>query len=153
MLKLGKLADYATVLMTALAARRAQEPHSAHELAIRTHVPEPTVSKLLKLLARDGLVESMRGAAGGYRLAREAATVTVADIIRAVEGPIAITQCSAHGEGCCIESTCGTRSHWRLIDGAIRHALESVTLEQMARPALRSGIESPVKFLPAAPRH
>lgn len=148
MLKLGKLADYATVLMTVLAARP-QDLRNAHELSERTHVPAPTVSKLLKLLSKAGLVEAVRGASGGYRLTHEPNTVTVADIIRAVEGPIAITQCSKHGEGCGIESTCGTRGHWRLIDAAIRNALESVTLEQMARPVLRSGIEAPVKFISA----
>lgn len=151
MLKLGKLADYATVLMTALAARP-QDLRNAHELAEHTHVPAPTVSKLLKLLSKAGLVESLRGASGGYRLARTPDAVTVADIIRAVEGPIAITQCSTHGEGCGIESTCGNRSNWRLIDGAIRHALESVSLAQMATPMARRMIESPVKFITGAAR-
>lgn len=151
MLKLGKLADYATVLMTAMAVRP-QDLRNAHELAEHTHVPAPTVSKLLKLLSKAGLAESLRGASGGYRLARTPGSVTIADVIRAVEGPIAITQCSAHGEGCGIESTCGTKTNWRLIDSAIRHALESVTLEQMARPMTRSSIESPVRFMTMAAR-
>ncbi len=151
MLKLGKLADYATVLMTVLAAR-AQDLHSAHELADRTHVPLPTVSKLLKLLGKAGLVESLRGASGGYRLLRAPQAISVADIIRAVEGPIALTECSTHGGGCGIESTCGTRSNWRLIDSAVRNALESVTLAQMAAPMTRRMIESPVKFLSPAAR-
>ncbi len=151
MLKLGKLADYATVLMTALAARPG-ELCNAHELADRTHVPLPTVAKLLKLLTRAGLVESLRGASGGYRLARTPEAVSVAAVIRAVEGPIAITQCSTHGEGCGIESTCGSKNNWRLIDTAIRNALESVTLAQMASPLTRRMIESPVKFIAASVR-
>lgn len=151
MLKLGKLADYATVVMTALAAAP-DALRNAHDLADQTHVPAPTVSKLLKLLAKAGLVESLRGVSGGYRLSRKAEAITVADVIGAVEGPIAITQCSTHGAGCGIESTCGTRSNWRLIDGAIRNALESVTLAQMAAPMTRRMVEAPVKFVTASVR-
>lgn len=151
MLKLGKLADYATVVIATLAARP-QQLSNAHELADRTHVPLPTVSKLLKLLNKAGLVEAQRGANGGYRLARAPEVVTVADVIRAVEGPIAITECSAHGTGCDIESTCASKNNWRLIDTAIRHALESVTLAQMAAPMTRRMLEAPVKFISQAAR-
>lgn len=144
MLKLSKLADYATVLMTALAAAPARL-HNGHELAERTHVPAPTVAKLLKTLAHGGLLESVRGAQGGYRLAKSADSITVADIIRALEGPIAVTECSQHGGGCGIESTCSTRANWRLIDRTIRRALEAVTLADMAAPLSRK--EVPVSFI------
>ncbi len=136
MLKLSKLADYATVLMTAIASEP-DRVHNGQELAARTHVPVPTVAKLLKTLARGGLLESTRGAHGGYRLVRGPEKVTIADIIRALEGPIAVTQCSSHAGGCSIESHCATRANWRLINTAIRHALEAVTLAQMTAP-LRS---------------
>lgn len=150
MLKLSKLADYATVLMTTVAAEPARL-HNGHELAERTRVPLPTVAKLLKTLARGGLLESLRGAHGGYRLARPAEKITVADVIRALEGPIAVTECSQHGSGCGIESTCSTRANWRLINTAIRQALEAVTLAHMAQSPKR-GTELPVKFMPATAR-
>ncbi|MBI2383479.1 MAG: SUF system Fe-S cluster assembly regulator [Gammaproteobacteria bacterium] len=133
MLKLGKLTDYATVLMTVLAAETGRL-HSAHDLAERTRVSAPTVSKLLKLLTKGGLVESIRGAHGGYRLARPAAAITVADIVTALEGPFGLTECSVHQGGCNIEPFCGVRANWSLINTAIRSALEAVTLAQMALP-------------------
>jgi FeS assembly SUF system regulator len=148
MFKLGKLTDYGTVVMTALAARP-EALRNAHELAAETHVAAPTVSKLLKQLAKSGLVESIRGAHGGYRLARAPEQITVAEVISALEGPIALIQCAVHSGGCSIESHCGVRGNWRLINTAIRHALEAVTLAQMAEPMrARRETGAPVKFLP-----
>ncbi|HVT35310.1 MAG TPA: SUF system Fe-S cluster assembly regulator [Nevskiaceae bacterium] len=143
MLKLSKLSDYATVLITAM-AHQPGHTWNTQELGARAHVSAPTAAKLLKLLARAGLIESIRGAHGGYRLAREPAQISVADIIAAVEGPIAVTECAQHGGGCSIESSCATRSNWRLINNAIRQALAAVTLAQMAAPMRRS--ESPIHF-------
>ena len=141
MLKLGKLTDYATVVMTALATEPARQ-RCAQELAEATHVAAPTVSKLMKTLSKHGLVESMRGAHGGYRLARAPEQISVADIVAAIEGPIALTECAVH-EGCCtIESHCGARSNWRLINNAINAALQSVSLAQMAAPTLTQ----PIRF-------
>jgi FeS assembly SUF system regulator len=158
MFKLGKLTDYGTVVMTALAAKP-EALRNAHELAAETRVAAPTVSKLLKQLVKSGLVESIRGAHGGYRLARGPERITVADVVAALEGPIAVTECSGHGGGCSIESHCGVRGNWKLINGAILQALESVTLAQMAEPLrLRrsSGAGSPISFLrrpgPALPQ-
>jgi len=149
MFKLGKLTDYGTVVMTALAARP-DAMRNAHDLAAETHVAAPTVSKLLKQLQKSGLVESVRGAHGGYRLARKPELITVADVVSALEGPIALTQCSVHDGGCSIESHCGVRGNWRLINTAIRQALESVTLAQMAEPMRGrrpTGTDSPMNFL------
>lgn len=149
MFKLGKLTDYGTVVMTALAARP-EALRNAHDLAAETHVAAPTVSKLLKQLQKNGLVESIRGAHGGYRLARSPEQITVADVVSALEGPIALTQCSVHDGGCSIESHCGVRGNWRLINTAIRQALESVTLAQMAEPMRGrrpTGKDSPMNFL------
>lgn len=143
MLKLGKLTDYATVLMTVLAANPLRAMPT-RELSERTHVAAPTVSKLLKALARNGLVESLRGVHGGYRLARPAADISVADIIAALEGPIAITQCSVHQGGCAIEPFCGVRNNWRFINRAIRTALDSVSLEQMTLPMRSQPGERPL---------
>jgi FeS assembly SUF system regulator len=108
MLKLGKLADYGTMIVTVLAAEPARL-YPAQELATRTHVAAPTVSKLLKLLTKAGLVESLRGAHGGYKLARSPDAITVADVIGAIDGPIGLTECSVHKGDCAVESTCGVR--------------------------------------------
>lgn len=150
MFKLGKLTDYGTVVMTALAAHP-EALRNAHELAAETHVAAPTVSKLLKQLTKSGLVESIRGAHGGYRLARPPERITVAEVISALEGPIALTQCAVHDGGCSIESHCGVRGNWRLINTAIRHALEAVSLAQMAEPvrARQAAGAAPVRFMPS----
>jgi FeS assembly SUF system regulator len=150
MFKLGKLTDYGTVLMTALAVRP-DRLQTSQELAAGTHLAAPTVSKLLKLLGKAGLVEALRGAHGGYRLARSPDRITVADIVAAIEGPIALTECAVH-HGCGIESHCGVRSNWRVINDAIRSALEAVTLAQMTLPLRRGGArnlrEHPLLFSP-----
>lgn len=148
MLKLSKLSDYATMLATAMASDP-DRIFAAQELAARAHVSAPTTAKLLKLMAKSDLVESVRGARGGYRLRRSPEKITVADVISAVEGPIALTQCSDHRGACSIESSCATRTNWRLINRAIRQALEAVTLAQMAAPLKRTQ-EVPVKFMAAA---
>jgi FeS assembly SUF system regulator len=136
MLKLGKLADYGTMIVTVLAGEP-ERLHSAQDLAALTHVSPPTVAKLLKLLTKGGLVESLRGARGGYKLARSARDITVADVIAAIDGPIGLTQCSVHQGDCAVESTCGVRGNWRLINSAIHAALKSVTLAEMAAPPRR----------------
>jgi len=148
MLKLGKLADYGTMIATVLAAEP-ERMYSAHELATRTHVSAPTVSKLLKQFTKSGLVASLRGAHGGYRLGRSPTHITVADVIAAIDGPIGLTQCSVHKGDCAVESTCGVRSNWRLINTAIHQALKSVTLADMARPLRRpdQSRETILKFL------
>jgi FeS assembly SUF system regulator len=150
MLKLAKLTDYATVVMTAIAADPARV-HSAQELADSSRLPAATVSKLLKQLSKAGLIEATRGSQGGYRLTRSADQITVADVIDAVEGPIAVTRCSIHTGDCSIETSCGTRANWRLINTAIRQALEAVTLAQIAAPLRRGNSgENPLTFHPRA---
>lgn len=133
MLRLSKLTDYATVLMTRL-AQAPDELHSAQSLASRTRVELPTVSKVLKQLARAGLVVSQRGAQGGYRLARPADDISVAEIIAALEGPLGMTECSIHAGLCAQESVCSVRRNWRKISRAIVGALDEVSLADMAEP-------------------
>lgn len=151
MFRLGKLTDYGALLMTALADEPARL-HSAQELAAVTHVPPPTVAKLLKRLAKGALIEAVRGAHGGYRLSRPPAQITVADIVRALEGPIALTQCAEHNGQCSIESSCATSAHWQVINTAIREALEAVTLAQLStlgavrRSSPASGTARPLVF-------
>ncbi|MDD3762662.1 MAG: SUF system Fe-S cluster assembly regulator [Nevskiales bacterium] len=151
MLKLSKLADYATVLLTVM-ARDPGRTLSGQELAERTGIPAPTVSKLLKQLSHGGLLLSLRGAHGGYRLARAPDRISVAEIIAALEGPISVTECAGHDGDCSLESDCGARANWRLINSAIRSALEAVSLAQMASTPARArpghGTEFPLRFHP-----
>jgi FeS assembly SUF system regulator len=132
MLRVSKLTDYATVVMTCLAA--GDGVMSAQALAERARLELPTVSKLLKQLAQAGLVASTRGINGGYQLARAAERITIADVVTAMEGPIGMTECSAHAGLCDHESHCGVRVNWQRINHAIAGALASVTLADMLHP-------------------
>jgi FeS assembly SUF system regulator len=132
MLRVSKLTDYATVVMTCLAA--GDGVMSAQALAERARLELPTVSKLLKQLAQAELVASTRGINGGYRLARAPERITIADIVTAMEGPIGMTECSAHAGLCGHEPHCGVRVNWQRINHAIAGALASVTLADMLHP-------------------
>ena len=143
MLRVSKLTDYATVIMTVLAD--AADVLRAQDVAARAHLELPTVSKLLKQLAHAGLVDSFRGVNGGYRLAREAEQITIAQIVTAMEGPIGMTECSAHVGLCDHESHCGVRVNWQRINQAIAHALASVTLADMLKPAPRKRAAIPLQ--------
>jgi FeS assembly SUF system regulator len=131
MLRIGKLTDYATVVLASLALQPAQH-RAAAELAERTRLSAPTVSKVLKELQRAGMVVSSRGAHGGYRLARDPEQITAAQILDVFEGPIAITECSGAASHCGIEHVCRVGNSWQRINAAIRRALEDVTLRQLA---------------------
>ena len=124
MLRMGKLTDYATVVLASLAQEPARH-RAATELAERTRLSRPTVSKVLKGLQRAGMVISSRGAQGGYRLARSPEKITAAQILDVFEGPIAITECG-------IERQCRVGGAWQRINAGIRRALEDVTLDQLA---------------------
>jgi len=133
MLRITKLTDYATVVLTVLAARWSQVC-SAAELAELVGLETPTVSKLLKSLAQAGLVESVRGVHGGYRLARLPQTIALIEIVEAMEGPLALTECSHQDSRCGIAQHCGLQFHWRQINEVIHDALRAVTLAQLLRP-------------------
>lgn len=133
MLRLSKLTDYGVVVMTFL-AEAPDEVRAANEVAACTRVALPTVSKVLKLLSRAGLVVSCRGAKGGYRLARPARSISVAAVIDALEGPLALTECSSDSLTCNQESHCTIRGNWQRINDAIRDALETVSLAEMVAP-------------------
>jgi FeS assembly SUF system regulator len=126
------MTDYGILLMVELT--RDGETLSAHLLADRIHVEVPTASKVLKLLAGAGLVESYRGASGGYRVSRPAAGISVAEVIAAIEGPIAMTQCSVEPGLCHQEDNCNLRSNWQRISLAVAHALAEVSLAEMSGP-------------------
>jgi len=134
MLRISKLTDYGTVVLAQMAGKPAAV-HTATELAAATRVALPTVSKLLKCFTRAELVTSQRGARGGYTLARAPELITAVQIIDAIEGPVAITECSLGHDRCGIEPVCGVGHNWQRISLTIRDALKTVTLAQLARPA------------------
>lgn len=128
------MTDYAVVLATHLAA--ADGPHAARDLALQTQIPEPTASKVLKKLARAGVVMSQRGAKGGYSLARPPRQIGVNEVIEAIEGPIAVTECSDETTDslCEYETNCGVRVNWQRINVAVHKALSEISLADMAFP-------------------
>ncbi len=133
MLRISKMTDYAIMVMVQL-HRQPGEVLSAQALADAALLELPTVSKVLKQLVNTGLVESYRGPAGGYSLIITGSEISVADIIEAIEGPIAMTECSI-GEGLCAqESKCSLRGNWQRISLAIAQALSGVSLAEMALP-------------------
>ncbi len=135
MIRITREADYGILLMTSLAQADGQS-YSASTLAQQRRLPLPMVSKILKTLARGGLLTSQRGVQGGYCLARPAAAISAADIIGALEGPIAITECSrGQDDGCCSRlEHCEVSGHWPRINQAIYAALQSISLLEMSRP-------------------
>lgn len=131
MLRISKLTDYATLIL----ARLAWQPGhrlTAAQIATETGLAAPTVSKLLKQLHRRGLVQSTRGLHGGYLLARSAGEISAANIIDALEGPVALTECSGRASHCCIEHTCLVGRAWQRVTQAIRRSLQEITLLELA---------------------
>jgi FeS assembly SUF system regulator len=133
MIILSKLADYGVIVATHLAARPEHQANAA-AIAAATRLPQATVAKLLKTLAHAGLVTATRGAAGGYRLARRPAAISVAEVVAAIDGNIAVTQCSLHEADCERTTYCPTRPHWGAINQAVGTALAAVSLQDMAGP-------------------
>ena len=133
-MRLTHLADYAVVMMTAAARRPASARLSATELAEETGVPLPTAQKLMQRLASAGLLTGTRGAGGGYALAREVTAISLADIVEAVEGPIAMTQCSGSDEpsDCALDSHCRIKPHMGIVGAKVRGALGAVSLQELA---------------------
>jgi FeS assembly SUF system regulator len=135
MIRIAKLTDYAIVLLTYIARNGKRDVHAARDLAAESHLPVPTVSKILKCLARGGLLVSHRGVAGGYSLAKAAGTINIAEVIAVMEGPVALTECSTSCPGLCeIERVCPVRNNWRKINDVVRRSLENVTLLDMTQP-------------------
>jgi len=135
MIRIAKLTDYAIVLLTYFAGEPDQPVHNARDLAEMAHVPLPTVSKILKALLRGDLLVSQRGVNGGYRLARAPKDISVAEIIGAIEGPIAMTECSAMPSGLCdLEPVCPVGSNWQKINQVVGRALQDLTLADMTHP-------------------
>lgn len=145
MFKVNKLTDYAVVVLIDVA--RSDTRRSAQQVAARTGLPLPTVAKLMKNLNKAGLVASHRGAAGGYALGRPQTSITVADVIQAVEGPIALTACSdTSDEQCGMERVCPVQGKWNRVNTAVRNALAEVTLAEMMADITAFGSTAPAKI-------
>ncbi|MDR3448486.1 MAG: SUF system Fe-S cluster assembly regulator [Alphaproteobacteria bacterium] len=134
MIRLSRLTDYAVALLSYMGKGDTEALWTAPDLTEKSGLPLPTVAKVLKLLAKSGLIAAQRGASGGYRLTRPQSAISVAAIIEAMDGPIAITDCSAGSEhtGCNIEKICPMSDGWNKVNRAVRKALEDVTLAEMA---------------------
>lgn len=137
MLRISKLADYGTVIMVYLAK---QDPLlcNARDIAAHTHLTQATVSKLLKKLTIAGLLVSVRGVSGGYRLQRDACNISIAEVIYALEDQRGLVECSLHPNPCSLQGVCHIQGNWRLISQAIEAALDSVSLEELTKPTLSS---------------
>jgi len=158
MIRLTRMTDYSIVLMTYCARHMDRPIHTTRDLATEARLPLPTVGKILKLLARNGLMQSHRGVKGGYALARRPDQITVAEIIVALEGPIAITDCSnEQNHPCEIEGYCPVGGNWQLINETVRRALGELTLAEIAKPLGKNLIpvsgQSADSIAPKVPGH
>ena len=131
MIILSKLADYGVIVAAHLAAGASERQMTAAALAEEARLPRATVAKVLKALAHAGIVAGARGAAGGYRLARPASAISVAEVVAAIDGAIGVTQCTSHVPDCERSNFCPTRPHWQRINRAVGTALGAITLADM----------------------
>lgn len=135
MINISRLSDYAVVVLSVLEQGRVSQagPLSAGDIAFRSTLPEPTVAKILKMLARKGFVGSVRGAHGGYTISKRLSEINVADIVLALEGPVSMTACSDHlaAESCAYQSHCAFKGKWGGVNKAIHEALEKISLQDM----------------------
>lgn len=148
-MRLTSLSDYAVLLMRAAAQHCGCARANAGSLSLETGIPAPTTQKLVNLLSRAGLLKAIRGSGGGVKLARPAAAISLADIVEAVEGPVALTSCldPRHGD-CALETRCAIQPHWRGVNALVRAALDDVSLTSLLSP-LPVAVAAPV---PTAPR-
>jgi FeS assembly SUF system regulator len=143
MLRLSNLADYGVVVMTAT-ARTVSEGRlaSATQVSGLTGIPVPTVAKLLGQLGRAGLLLSQRGVAGGFTLARPAVDISLADIVEAIDGPIALTHCGQPGADCDLSHGCAVKPHWAPVNRAVKAALADVSLAELAPQHQRATLKA-----------
>ncbi|MCZ6782308.1 MAG: SUF system Fe-S cluster assembly regulator [Proteobacteria bacterium] len=149
--RLSKITDYGIVILAHLGREPEIVTHNAREVAGQVDLPVPVVSKVLKTLARKGLLESQRGAKGGYLLARRPEDLTVADMVAALEGPLAITECNVAPQLCQHEGHCAVKGPWKVINDVMKEALARVTLADLIDPSFPSEI-TPLQILGRLPR-
>ncbi len=150
MIILSKLADYGVIVASHMATAPERQMTAA-ALAAETRLPRATVAKVLKTLAHAGIVTGARGAAGGYRLARPANQIALTDVIAAIDGVLAPTQCTSHQPDCARAEFCSTRPHWQRINRAVGAALSAVTLAELTpfgSPAKNAADETPASVRP-----
>ena len=131
------MADYGTIVLTTM-AKAPERTQSVAEIVSLTGLPVPSVSKLLKRFIREGLVQSLRGAKGGYQLARPPAEISTAQIIKAIDGPLGLTQCSAESGLCSHQLRCQVHGHWHRVSRLMLDALEQISLQQMSEPVVET---------------
>jgi len=135
MFRMTRLTDYGIVLLTHCMRHPERPIHTTRDLAAESNLPLPTVGKILRALARKGILSSRRGVKGGYALVRQADEISIAEIIGALEGPISLTECSGEHPGSCeFEPTCPVGPSWQRINRAVRDALQRITLHELTQP-------------------
>jgi FeS assembly SUF system regulator len=149
MIRITRQTDYGIVLLSQMATQPITEVHTAKHAAQQSHIPLPMASKILKALAKGGLLVSQRGVKGGYRLAAPAERISLADVIQALEGPIGITECSFKPGACEQEGSCPVQSNWKQISLAMRDALDRIPLSEMVTPHLA---RPDLRLLPVSPQ-
>jgi FeS assembly SUF system regulator len=141
MIRITRQTDYGILLLSQMASHPLSDVHTAKNAALQSKIPLPMASKILKALAKGGLLVSQRGVKGGYRLAVAADHISLADVIQALEGPIGITECSFNPGGCEQEGSCPVQSNWQRISLAMRDALDKIPLSDMTlAPAQPSAV-------------
>lgn len=149
MLRLSKLTDYAVVVMVRLG--QVSGVATSGGVSVATGVPEPTVSKVLKALGAAGLVLSQRGARGGYRLARPLVDISLAEVVRAIDGPIALTACVDGGGGCEVDHLCAVRGRWDVVNEAVATAFRAISLSDLAAASVPAAFRFPTAPPPSLP--
>ena len=131
-MKINKLTDYSIVILANLVAKDENAMHTAKELSEFSGIPLPTVTRILKILSNKGILDSQRGAQGGYELTKNSADISVAEVIEAMEGPIALTECASDDCGCALEPNCAVGKPWQKINKAVNDVLQNISLSDMS---------------------
>ncbi len=149
MIRITRQTDYGILLLSQMASRPLSEVHTAKHAAQQSSIPLPMASKILKALAKGGLLVSHRGVKGGYRLAASAERISIGDVIQALEGPIGITECAANPGHCDREGSCPVQTNWQRISVAMRDALDRIPLSDMVMPQM---LRPDVRLLNVSPQ-
>ena len=130
-MRINKLTDYSIVILTNMVINGDKKMYTAKELSEITDIPLPTVTRILKMLSNKELLDSQQGPQGGYSLTKSAENISVREVIEAMEGPIALTECSDDGCGCAYETSCAVGKPWQKINKAINDVLQNINLAEM----------------------
>ena len=152
MIRITRQTDYGIAILAYLAAKPMEAIHTARDVAAVSHVPLPMVSKILKTLAREGLLISHRGVKGGYSPARQPDGITLGEVIQALEGRMGLTECASHPGSCEHEPICPVRTNWQRVNSVVREALEGIPLSDMMTPVSSELIHLGGPTLVATPR-